>query len=1636
MNNMPNNKTIFSKVITIAMFLALLLTGTTEIFSQVTTPFQPRFQSNEKGDIQIFGNALLKCPAGNCGGNNNSYSMVNIDIDSDASTFNSSSANFTLPAGATVLWAGLYWNGISTNSARNTALFKTPASGGYVSLTGITYDNSYGYQGFKDVTSLVQAGGTGTYMTANVRTNTGTNTWAGWALVVVYRDPSKPQRNLTVFDGLANVSTSNANVNITISGFTTPLFGPVNVALGVVAYDGDADLTGDALKFNNQVISNGLNPASNFFNSTISRFGTLITDKNPNYANQLGLDIDIVDATGKLSNGQTSAVLNLTTGGESYNPGVVTTVIDIFAPDINITKNFTDLNGGSVTPGDTLLYTVSLVNNGQDAANKVVVVDSIQNYMTYLPGSMVVTSGANSGNKTDAAGDDQAFFASGKVNFNLGSGATSSTGGNLNPGESTAVSFKVVVDQPLPDSLSANNFALATYKSQSIPIRDYSSQSATVTAPIISLSDLSLTKTVSNPAPVVGSNIVYTVKVTNSGPEIATSVSVNDLLPSGLQFVSYSSSTGTYDDATGDWVIGTMNPGRTDSLRITVLVNGTTGITNFAEVKSLDQTDPDSSPNNGNPAEDDYASVSINPVNSADLKIRKLVTPANPTVGSTVTYTITVSNDGPGNATNVMVNDKLPAGISYVSHTASQGSYVPATGDWNIGTINNAGDVVLTLVGTKTSPNIITNIAEITAADQSDPFPLDRKDSATIPIQVADLSISKTVSPQAPQYGQQATFRVVLKNNGPTAATGVIAQDSLVSGLSYVSSTVTQGVYDPVSGEWFIGTIANGDSVVLLITVNITSSTGLTNTASIKFSHEIDPTLGDRTASVNFTAASSDLSILKTVDNANPGDGTTINYTITITNNGPSASTNSTVYDKLPNGLVYQSHSTSQGLYNIATDEWETGPIPSGGSATLHITAKVIFDSLSATVINLGPATGFNLFVLNDFSAPSSDVEGKAAIGRDVNVAGYSFGDKYPNSNGTEDILIVGRNLTYISGAIYSGNVVYGNSTNLPINGVSINNGTLRKDTVIDFAAAATYLQSLSTSISLYPVNGTTHFEWNGLELTGTNPFLNVFSVSGAQLSQANSVALNVPNGSAVLVNVSGTNVSWTGGLTVTGTAKENVIYNFYESTALRIVGIDIRGAVLAPFAYVTFPSGVHNGQMIAYNVTGSGQFNLSNFMGNIPINKDIWNVAEIMSADQYDPDSTPGNNDPSEDDYSKVKIHVTNIVPAPNLNFGNWNYMTNFGQDQMVMTIASDNTNNLFAGTLGGVVYKSTDNGTNWTQLLNTINNATLIWNIKVLSNGKILAATEQGIYISSDNGASWELSTLNGKDTRSIVVDSQGIIYVSTWGSGVYKSADNGNKWTAMNTGLTNNNINTLAINAQGTLFAGSFGDGVFRSNGTGWDRLTGENHFVWTLYVDGQGSLICGTYGSGVFTSNDNGSSWTHLALSSNLNYTYGITGDQNDNLYFISFTGGVTVRNHQTGAFNMLGLSALGVSSIYINQNNQVIVGTSPGYLYKNDSPLTSVQTENTGIPAKFELNQNFPNPFNPSTQISFAVPQKSFVSLKIYDVQGSEVATLVNEDKEPGFYSINFDAKKLSSGVYFYKVIAGDFNAVRKMILLK
>jgi hypothetical protein len=217
---------------------------------------------------------------------------------------------------------------------------------------------------------------------------------------------------------------------------------------------------------------------------------------------------------------------------------------------------------------------------------------------------------------------------------------------------------------------------------------------------------------------------------------------------------------------------------------------------------------------------------------------------------------------------------------------------------------------------------------------------------------------------------------------------------------------------------------------------------------------------------------------------------------------------------------------------------------------------------------------------------------------------------------------------------------------------------------------------------------------------------------------------------------------------------------------------------------------------------------------------------------------------------------------------------------------------------------------------------------------------------------------------------------------------------------TGLPEGWVQALAVSGT-NLFAGIDSRGVFlfTSNGTSWAAVnTGLTDILVQAFSVSGANLFAGSWRGGVFLSTNNGTSWT--AVNSGLPpfpsiCAFAVSGT---NLY-----------------------AGTGVCGVWRRPLSEMI---------------TSVEFALKELPREFCLNQNYPNPFNPSTTIRFDLPHASKVSLKVYNVLGQEVTTLVDEEKPAGRYDVRFNAQNLASGMYMYRLQAGEYVAVEKSLLLK
>jgi uncharacterized repeat protein (TIGR01451 family) len=356
--------------------------------------------------------------------------------------------------------------------------------------------------------------------------------------------------------------------------------------------------------------------------------------------NSPAFDGDSIDnsATVSADNGQ---------GGSYTSPSNIVSYPIVAAPIIAAVKSAVPASGSTVSPGNTITYTVVVTNSGNANTSTAILHDAIPAGTTYVAGSTTLNG------NTVVELTPGVAPAAGNISVSLLRWRRSGRGRRTLAHKRTASarlhhqcaqpSLQVSVNSGFTGTITN----VATAGTASTP--DVNSNQTTH----ISGADLTIAKTVNNPTPGVGTNVTFTVTVQNIGPGDAAGVSVADALPSGYAFVSATPSVGSYNSSTGVWTIGALANGGSATLTITATVLACGNYTNTATATSttFDPTTPNT------------ASASTTPAAPmADVVMAKTVSNTLPNVGSNVTFTLTVSNNGPSVASGVVVNDLLPSG--------------------------------------------------------------------------------------------------------------------------------------------------------------------------------------------------------------------------------------------------------------------------------------------------------------------------------------------------------------------------------------------------------------------------------------------------------------------------------------------------------------------------------------------------------------------------------------------------------------------------------------------------------------------------------------------------------------------------------------------------------------------------------------------------------------------------------------------------------------------------------------------------------------------------------------------------------------------------------------------------------------
>lgn len=367
--------------------------------------------------------------------------------------------------------------------------------------------------------------------------------------------------------------------------------------------------------------------------------------------------------------------------------------------------------------------------------------------------------------------------------------------------------------------------------------------------------------------------------------------------------------------------------------------------------------------------------------------------------------------------------------------------------------------------------------------------------------------------------------------------------------------------------------------------------------------------------------------------------------------------------------------------------------------------------------------------------------------------------------------------------------------------------------------------------------------------------------------------------------------------------------------------------------------------------------------------------------------------------------------------NGSSWYQMGVTGND--IGCLAIDSSGLIYAGAGGGSVWLSTDDGASWSLkagfgVLYQVNSLTADFA------GDIYAATDSGVYVSRDHGTNWEQCGLTTKMIKSVYVNSSGYIFAGTWMNGAYRSTDGGKSWAEYNGGLVTGMVNAFASNFSGQLFAGTNGGGVYYTSRTasphpipspiGPDGVDHQPRLTTLLWHHTPDALVF------------------HLQLAS--------ASDLDSSGAFVKAN--IVVDTSLADTVIKLSVPLAAGGKYYWHVAGTDTAGVSPYSAtveFATGTGLDAVN-EQTAVPLKFALSQNYPNPFNPTTSIDYSIAVPGFVTLKVYDILGQEVSSLVDGVRQPGRYSVKFDGSRLASGVYFYRLISNGNSSTRKFVLVK
>jgi uncharacterized repeat protein (TIGR01451 family) len=728
-------------------------------------------------------------------------------------------------------------------------------------------------------------------------------------------DPNPTNNNASATVNAIIVPGPEADLSITLAAAPDPVeVGQILTYTLNVSNSGPSDATGvllsDVLPAGVTLVSAQPTQGSCSGTATIScSLGTLAAGGNASVVIQV-----IPNTAGSLTD--TASVASGVPDPNPTNNNASVTVNAIIVPgpeaDLSITLAAAP---DPVEVGQILTYTLNVSNSGPSDATGVLLSDVLPAGVTLV--SAQPTQGSCSGTAT--------------ISCSLGMLAV---GGNATvviqviPNTTGSLTDTAIVTSGVPDPNAANNNASITVNAIIVPGPEADLSIALAAAP--------------NPVE-VGQILTYTLNVSNSGPSDATGVLLSEVLPGGVTLVSVQPTQGSCaGTATISCSLGTLAAGGNATVVIQVIPNAAGNITDTANVTG-GVDDPDTANND--------AAVTVTVINlpgEADLALSLGADPDPVEAGQTLTYFVNVSNFGPSDAIGVVLSDVLPAGVSLVSVSPSQGSCAGTTTiSCALGTVVAGADAFVEIQVVPNMPGSLTDTASVTSGvHDPDTSNNDASVTVTVPGPAADLALTLVANPHPVLVGQVLTYTLNVSNSGPSDAPGVELSDVLPAGVTLVSVLPSQGTCAGITTiSCSLGTVAVGGDASVVIQVLPNQAGNITGTASVTGSLS-DPDLTNNNASVTVIVYTgleprADLSIIKRATAVQVSVGATFTYELTINNGGPDDATGVVVTDPLPAGLTLLSATSTQGdCGGTDTITCNLGALANGAAAMVTITVQ------------------------------------------------------------------------------------------------------------------------------------------------------------------------------------------------------------------------------------------------------------------------------------------------------------------------------------------------------------------------------------------------------------------------------------------------------------------------------------------------------------------------------------------------------------------------------------------------------------------------------------------------------------------------------------------------------------------------